>query len=151
MRMAIAQANKAGAEGNEAAGSVIARGGSLVAQARNLVISSSDPTAHAEVVALREAGSALGQVDLSGCTLYTTFEPCPLCCGAILTSGITTLVMGARLRDATNRWHPYTVERLIDMVGWTDRIKVVEGVLSRECFQSWRRWQPNNRTGGPPG
>ena len=98
MRLAIDEAARAGAEGNLAVGSVIVRDNSVVAAGRNLVSSTHDPTAHAETVALREAGAALGQPDLSGCTLYTSFQPCPMCCGALMVSGISTLVM-AMTRD----------------------------------------------------
>jgi len=75
MRMAIEEAAKGGSEGNSAVGSVIVRDGNIVAVGRNLVTSTNDPTAHAETVALREAGSAQGDPDMSGCTLYTTFQP----------------------------------------------------------------------------
>jgi tRNA(adenine34) deaminase len=79
MRMALDEATRGKAEGNVAVGSVIVRGDRVVARGRNLVMSTFDPTAHAETVALREAGQALKLVDFSGCTLYTTFEPCPMC------------------------------------------------------------------------
>jgi tRNA(adenine34) deaminase len=71
---------------------------------RNLVTTTFDPSAHAEIVALREAGRALQRVDFSGCVLYTTFEPCPMCCGAILASGISILVMGGRPTPVERRW-----------------------------------------------
>ncbi len=77
MRLAIDEAARAGAEGNLAVGSVIIRDNTVVAAGRNLISSTHDPTAHAETVELREAGAALGQPDLSGCTLYTSFQPCP--------------------------------------------------------------------------
>ncbi len=96
MRLAIEEAAKGGAEGNSAVGSVIVRGGDIVAIGRNLVTSTNDPTAHAETVALREAGAAQGDPDMTGCTLYTTFQPCPLCSGALIVSGVATVVMGAR-------------------------------------------------------
>ena len=96
MRLAIDEAARAGAEGNLAVGSVIVRDNTVIATGRNLVTSTNDPTAHAETVALREAGAALGQVDFSGCTLYTSFQPCPMCCGALMVNGISTPVMGAR-------------------------------------------------------
>ena len=133
MRVALEEAAKAGAEGNDAVGSVIVRDGSVVARGRNLVSTNLDPTAHAETVALREAGPALGVVDYSGCTLYTTFEPCAMCCGAIMTSRISTLVMGARLKPTEDRRTDYTVERLLELASWSDRIEVVTGILIREC------------------
>src|SRR5215469_18932403 len=96
MRIALEEAARGKAEGNIAVGSIIVQGETIVGRGRNLVRTACDPTAHAETVALREAGTALRRANFAGCTLYTTFEPCPMCCGAILESGITTLVMGAR-------------------------------------------------------
>ena len=133
MRVALEEAAKAGAEGNLAVGSVIVRDGSVVARGRNLVSTTLDPTAHAETVALREAGPALGVVDYSGCTLYTTFQPCAMCCGALITCGITTLVMGARPQPGEGRQADYTPERLLELTGWSDKMEVVTGILTREC------------------
>jgi tRNA(adenine34) deaminase len=133
MRMALEEAAKGKAEGNIAVGSVIVQGETVVARGRNLVATTFDPTAHAETVALREAGRALQRVDFSGCALYTTFEPCPMCCGAILASGITILVMGGRPTAAERRWGDYTTEILIELAKRGDTIEVVTGVLTREC------------------
>lgn len=133
MRIALDEATRGKAEGNVAVGSVIVQGDTVVARGRNLVASTFDPTAHAETVALREAGRALQRVDFSGCVLYTTFEPCPMCCGAILASGISTLVMGGRPTPAERRWEDYTVERLIEFVKRGGTIQVVTGVLTQEC------------------
>ena len=138
MRMALDEAVRSNDEGNIAVGSVLVQGDTLVARGRNLVTSTDDPTAHAETVALREAGAALQQVDFTGCTLYTTFEPCPMCCGAILNSAISTLVMGARHDPEQTRWAGYTVEALIDLTGRSQTIKVVTGVLVQACFDIWR-------------
>jgi tRNA(adenine34) deaminase len=133
MRIALEEAARGKAEGNVAVGSVIMQGATVVARGRNLVTSTFDPTAHAETVALREAGRALQRVDFSGCALYTTFEPCPMCCGAILASGISTLVMGGRPSLAQRFWGDYTVERLIEMAKRRDSIQVVTGILTQEC------------------
>jgi tRNA(adenine34) deaminase len=133
MRIALEEAVRGGAEGNVAVGSVIVKGETVVARGRNLVTTNSDPTAHAETVALRNAGVALQRTDFSGYTLYTTFEPCPMCCGAILASGITTLVMGARHTPTESRWGDYTIEKLIELANRGERITVVTGVLTQEC------------------
>jgi len=144
MRLALEEAAKGGAEGNPAVGSVIAREGVVVARGRNLVASTLDPTAHAETVALREAARALRQVEFPGCTLYTSFEPCPMCCGAIMASGITALVMGARHDPGDSRWGPYTVEKLLELARWGDRLRVVTGILPRECLAIRREWEARN-------
>jgi len=133
MRMALHEAAQGKAEGNVAVGSVITQGGTIVARGRNLVTSTFDLTAHAETVALREAGRALQRVDFSDCVLYTTFEPCPMCCGAILASGINTLVMGGRPTPAERRWGEFTVERFIELAKRGDSIQVITGILTQEC------------------
>ncbi len=133
MRMALEEAELGAGEGNVAVGSIIIDGETVVARGRNLVTSDSDPTAHAETVALRHAGKALGRTDFTGLVLYTTFEPCPMCCGAILASGIHTLVMGARHDLSKSRWGGYTVETLLDLTNRTDQLNVITGILTQEC------------------
>ena len=140
MRLAIDEAGRAGAEGNSAVGSVIVLGNTVVARGRNLVSSTNDPTAHAETVALREAGAALGQSDLTACILYTSFQPCPMCCGALMVSGIATLVMGARPGPADSRYGTYTLEKLLELAGWETRMEVVTGILTRECLEVRQEW-----------
>jgi len=133
MRLALEEAARGKAEGNVAVGSIIVQGDTVVARGRNLVATTHDPTAHAETVALRAAGTALQRANFSGCTLYTTFEPCPMCCGAILEGGITTLVMGARPAPGTGRWGDYTLERLMELVRRVSALEVVTGILTQEC------------------
>jgi len=134
MQIAMEEARRGAAEGNAAVGSVVVRDEHLIARGRNLVATQSDPTAHAETVALRNAGAATGHTDFSGCTLYSTFEPCPMCCGAILASGVSTLVLGARFSDGSSRWGDYAVERLLEMTGRGDQLRVITGVLARQCL-----------------
>ena len=133
MRMALDEAQQALVEGNGGFGSVVVRDGEVVATGRNLANSTIDPTAHAETVAIRNAAQASGQLDLSGCTLYATFQPCPMCCGAILVSGVSTVVLGGRPAPGTGRHGEYTIEKLVEMVGQRERVEVVTGVLTDEC------------------
>jgi tRNA(adenine34) deaminase len=133
MRLALEEAARSQAEGNIAVGSVIVHGETVVARGRNLVNSTYDPTAHAETVAIREAGAALRQVEFPGHRLYTTFEPCPMCGGAILASGIVTLVMGGRPIPGERRWGGYTVEQLVTLAGRHGKLEVVTGILTQEC------------------
>ena len=133
MRVALKEAAKAKAEGNIGVGSVIVRDGSVVARGRALVTSTNDPTAHAETMAIRDACAVLATIDLSDCTIYTTFRPCPMCCGAIVVSGIRSLVIGADAGPAENRWPGYTPERLLSATGYADKIAVVKGILSEDC------------------
>jgi tRNA(adenine34) deaminase len=133
MRIALKEAEQAAAEGNSAVGSILVRAERIVGFGRNLVASTSDPTAHAETVALRHAGEQLGHIDFSNSTLYTTFEPCPMCCGAILASGVHTLVMGARHDLAQSRWGAYTVDKLLELTNRADQLIVITGVLPQAC------------------
>ena len=146
MRMAVEEAERAAAEGNDAIGSVVVQGDSVVVRVGNEVTTTVDPTAHAEIVALRRAARALGDIDCTGCTLYTTMQPCPMCCGAIMESGISTLVIGARPDPSVGRYGGYTPESLIEMVSWGDRLSVVAGVLADECAEVRRRWQAAKET-----
>jgi tRNA(adenine34) deaminase len=134
MRAALEEADKARAEGNSAVGSVIVRDGEIIGRGRNLVYTDHDISAHAETVALRLTGQELKLIDFHGCTLYTTFEPCPMCCGAILLSGVSTLVMGGRNDPRTSNWQTYRVENLIESLGRANEIEIVNGVLVEECL-----------------
>ena len=134
MRVALEEARRAESEGNVGVGSAIVRDGALLARGRNLVPTTGDPTAHAETVALRAAAEALSSDDMSGCALYTTFEPCPMCCGALMNAGVSTLVMGGRPSETQTRWGDYTMEALLRMARWDDRMEVVTGVLVEECM-----------------
>jgi tRNA(adenine34) deaminase len=133
MRIALEEAERGAAEGNAAVGSILVEADTVVARGRNLVTSTSDPTAHAETVALRNAGVQLGHIDFSKLTLYTTFEPCPMCCGAILASGAHTLVMGARHDLTQSRWGAYSVEKLLELTNRTTQLTLVTGVLVQAC------------------
>ena len=134
MRLALEDAQRAADEGNVGVGSVIVRDGEVVARGRNLVPTTNDPTAHAETVAMREASAILGTDDMTGCVLYTTFEPCPMCCGALMNANIAALVMGARPSPEQTMWGDYTMEALLDMARWNDRMDVVTGILVAECL-----------------
>jgi len=133
MRIALEEADRSRVEGNTGIGSVIVRNDSVVARGRGLVTTTTDPTAHAETMAIREACATLDTVDLADCTIYTTFRPCPMCCGAIIVSGIRSLVIGADTGPGQNRWPGYTPERLFEAAGYTEKIEVVNGILSGEC------------------
>ena len=134
MRIALEEARRAADEGNVGVGSVIVMDDELIARGRNLVPTTHDPTAHAETVALREAASVLNTDDMTGAALYTTFEPCPMCCGALMNANIATLVMGGRPTAEQTAWGDYTLERLIDLCCWDDRMEVVTDVLVEECL-----------------
>jgi len=83
-------------------GAIIVKDGQVIATGHNEVVENQDPTAHAEIVAIRKACQLLNRIDLSDCLLYTTCEPCPMCYGAIHWSKIPTVYFGATKDDATN-------------------------------------------------
>jgi tRNA(adenine34) deaminase len=95
MDQALALARRAGARGEVPVGAVVVLDGHVIGRGGNASIARHDPTAHAEVVALRRAGRAAGNYRLPGATLYVTVEPCPMCCGAALQARLARLVYGA--------------------------------------------------------
>lgn len=88
------------AEGHGPFAALVVKGDNIIAETMNSVVIENDPTAHAEILAIREASKLLGSHDLSGCTLYTSCEPCPMCLGAIYWSGIRKVVYALDRNDA---------------------------------------------------
>ena len=130
MRQALAQAVRAQEAGEVPIGAVIVLDGSVVARAHNTPISAGDPTAHAEMIALRNAAREIGNYRLSDADLYVTLEPCPMCAGALVHARIRRLVFGARdLRFGGVR----SKFRIADSELLNHRVEVVEGVLAAEC------------------
>ena len=95
MRLALREAERAASHGDVPVGAVVARGGEVLAAAGNERELRRDPTAHAEIIAIRAAAGKLGGWRLPGCTIYVTIEPCPMCAGAIYMSRIERLIFGA--------------------------------------------------------
>ena len=95
MREALGLARQAGAAGEVPVGAVVVRNGAVVGRGHNLPIASRDPTAHAEVMALRDAAERVGNYRLADCILYVTLEPCAMCAGAIMNARINRVVYGA--------------------------------------------------------
>jgi tRNA(adenine34) deaminase len=131
MRIAIDEARKSGAAGNRAVGAVIALDGEVLATGGNQRESAVDALGHAETTALRNAVAKTGSLDFSGCTLYTTLEPCPMCCGAIAVNNIELVVVGAMHTEGNRRWGDYTVEKVTEMIGVGTEI--ISPVLEGEC------------------
>jgi tRNA(adenine34) deaminase len=131
MQLAIAEARAAEAAGEVPVGAVIVSSeGEVIARAGNRVLRSSDPTAHAEIVALRAAGIALENYRQIGCTLYCTLEPCAMCAGAILHARIARLVYAAADPKAGACG---SVLSVMNHPALNHRVEIVEGVLSEEC------------------
>ncbi len=131
MQLAIAEARAAEAAGEVPVGAVIVSStGEVLARGNNQVLRASDPTAHAEIVALRAAGFALANYRLLGCTLYTTLEPCAMCAGAILHARIARLVYAAPDPKAGACG---SVLSVMNHPALNHRVEVVSGVLAEEC------------------
>ncbi len=96
MREALAEAERGSAAGEVPGGAIVVVGGEIVARAHNAPVALADPTAHAEILALREAGRTTGNYRLAGGTLYATIEPCLMCCGAAVHARVARVVYGAR-------------------------------------------------------
>ncbi|MDE3063587.1 MAG: tRNA adenosine(34) deaminase TadA [Acidobacteriota bacterium] len=95
MQAALAEAQEAAAEGEVPIGAVVVYGGEVIAWGQNRVLRNVDPTAHAEIIALREAAKVLGNYRLNGCTLFVTLEPCTMCAGAMIHARLDRLVFAA--------------------------------------------------------
>jgi len=130
MRLALAAAAQAGEAGEIPVGAVAVAGGEMLATASNCPITAHDPTAHAEIVALRRAAARLGNYRLPGLTLYVTLEPCLMCVGAMIHARIERLVFGAfdpKTGAVQSRW------RLTEEPWHNHRIDVAGGVLAEDC------------------
>lgn len=130
MMEAIRQAQAAAAEDEVPVGAVIFRDGKILAQAHNGREQLRDPTAHAEMLAITQAASAVSDWRLEGCTLYVTLEPCPMCAGAIVLARIPRVVFGATDPKAGAVRSLY---RLLDDPRLNHRCEIVEGVMAQEC------------------
>lgn len=130
MREALALARQAGARGEVPVGAVVVVDGECVGRGRNRPISTVDPTAHAEMEALRMAGRAVGNYRLPGATLYVTVEPCAMCAGAMVHARIEHLVYGAA---EPKSGAVASTARLFESPGVNHRVGVTAGVLADEC------------------
>ena len=131
MKLAIDAAHEAAALGEVPIGAcLVDADGRVIASASNRTIVDTDPTAHAEIIAVRRAADVLGNYRLTGCTVYTTIEPCVMCAGALVNARISRLVFAAhdeRFGAVESRF------RLCDSEDLNHRIEIVSGVLADEC------------------
>lgn len=138
MHDALKQAEDAQASGEVPIGALILEpNGTIVARGQNRVIREHDPTAHAEIGALRAAGKALGNYRLEGCTLYVTLEPCAMCAGAMTHARIGRLVFGAFDPKAGAVG---SVLSVLNHPQLNHRIELTGGVLAEECGDILRRF-----------
>ena len=130
MRLALAQATAAAQAGEVPVGAVIVQGDKVIATGRNSPIAGHDPTAHAEIIALRAAAKSLGNYRLPDCTLYVTLEPCAMCSGAMLHARLKRVVFGA-LDAKTGA--AGSVINLFDQPQLNHQTALQGGVLADEC------------------
>jgi tRNA(adenine34) deaminase len=130
IELAIAEALKASLEGEVPVGAVLVCAGEVIARNHNRSLAQHDPTAHAEILVIREGAKKLGNYRLNGCNLYVTIEPCPMCAGAIVHSRISRLIFGARDVKAG------AVESLYHMLNdprLNHHVQVTEGIQAERC------------------
>ena len=144
MQHAIALAEAAGAAGDVPVGAVIVGPqGDLIAEGENRRERDHDPTAHAEVIALRQAGQKRQSWHLNDCTLYVTLEPCPMCAGAIVQARLGLLVYGA---DDPKTGAIRTVINVPDSACSNHRLPVLGGIAEAECRQQLQTWFGQRRS-----
>ena len=148
MRRALALAQEAAARGEVPVGAVVVRDGVVVGEGFNQPISAQDPTAHAEVVALRDAARRIGNYRLVDCTLYVTVEPCLMCCGALVHARVRDVVYGADEPKAGSVRSRLTA---LELPHLNHRVAARSGVLAAECaalmsdfFRARRRGAPGD-------
>ncbi len=125
-------------------GAIVVLDGRIVGRGSNRPITSSDPTAHAEVLALREAGKALGNYRLCGCDLYVTVEPCAMCAGAMVHARIRRLVYGA---NDPKSGAVVSVMHVLDNHALNHRVEVTAGVLAGRCMEQVQAFFRERRRG----
>jgi len=142
MELALAEARQAEAEGEVPVGAVVARDGEVIAAAHNRPIGLNDPTAHAEILALRAAAEKLGNYRLAGCDLYVTLEPCAMCVGALVHARLQRLVYAAA---DPKGGAVASCLRLLESPHWNHRVEVRAGVLAEEAAALLQRFFASRR------
>jgi tRNA(adenine34) deaminase len=146
MELALEQAALAAAAGEVPVGALVIKDGEVLGRGHNRNLLDDDPTAHAEIVALRQAAARLGNHRLTGCTMVATIEPCAMCAGALIHARIARLVYGASDPKAGAAG---SVLQVINHPGLNHRMEVTAGVLAERCsavlqdFFRQKRQQPS--------
>ena len=143
MRRSIELAANAGRAGEVPVGAIIINpAGEIIAEGENRRERDRDPTAHAEIVAIRAAGADLNNWHLDRCTLYVTLEPCPMCAGAIVAARLGLLVYGA---DDPKTGSVRTVLNIPDSAASNHKLTVIGGILEADCRQQLQEWFRSKR------
>jgi guanine deaminase len=141
MQIAVAEASRGVAAGHGGPfGAAVVRGKDVVVRAHNEVVSTPDPTAHAEILALRRAAAALGRFDLSDCEIFSTCEPCPMCLAAIHWARIKRIYYGCTAADAAAiGFDDQAIYAALRGPGGTDLVDSVQ-IDREECLEPFREW-----------
>jgi len=142
MEEALRAAQRALDAGEVPVGAIVVSDGKVIARGWNRNITNSDPTAHAEIVALREAGTIIGNHRLSDCDLFATIEPCPMCAGALVHARIKRLVYGANDPKAGA---VYSVMQVLNHPQLNHKLEVRGGVLAGRCAELLQTFFRNRR------
>jgi tRNA(adenine34) deaminase len=142
MREALVEAERGGVAGEVPIGAVVVLDGAVVGRAHNAPVALNDPTAHAEVLALREAARKVGNYRLPGATLYVSVEPCSMCCGAAVNARVARVVYGAPDPKAGA---VESLHRLLDDARLNHRVQTVGGVLAAASAALLRRFFDRRR------
>tara|TARA_B100001179_G_scaffold131395_1_gene94269 strand:+ start:1058 stop:1510 length:453 start_codon:yes stop_codon:yes gene_type:complete len=140
MQIAINEAIKGLELGDQPFGAVLVMDGKIIRTGRNLVYSTFDPTAHAETVTLRDASTSIKTLNFPGATLYASWEPCPMCLGAIISARINRLVLGGRKSRRGSQYGKYTVEKLIELTNVKDKLTLTTGILQKTSEKIVNQW-----------
>src|SRR5438445_11342516 len=142
MRRALREAERAFAEGEVPVGAVVVREGRLISRAHNRPIHLNDPTAHAEILALRRAAKKLGNYRLTGCSLYVTIEPCAMCAGAIVHARLGRVVFGARDPKAGASG---SALKVLNHPKLNHQVEIAQGILEDDCSSILREFFRHRR------
>ncbi len=144
MRAAIDEARRGIALGQSPFGAVVVRSGEVVGRGHNEVWQRTDPTAHAEVVCIQHACLGRGTIDLSGCVMYTTTEPCPMCAAAIHWSKLDAVYYGATIDDAMHAGFSeltLSIEQVYAIGKSVVRATAMRGAVAAECAGLFADWK----------
>ncbi len=142
MNIALEEAQAAYSAGEVPVGAVLVQNGKIISRAHNMPITMNDPSAHAELLALRQAGQILGNYRLGGAELYVTLEPCIMCAGAIVQARLARVIFGARdpkCGAVTSLYNILTDQRL------NHQVEVTPGILQEECGEIMSRFFQQKR------
>ncbi len=143
MKLALAEAEKAGGKGEIPVGAILIKGEKILAKDHNRCIELNDPTAHAEILVLRKAGAVLKNYRLNDTILYVTVEPCPMCFSAMVHSRISKLVFGSlepKFGAVVSKFN------LLQGDGFNHKIRVSQGVLEKDCAEILKKFFRERRS-----